>query len=66
MAGRLRTSPRNEVWPWPWSVRRRPTSPGAPTAGAGTSSCAETIRSALLDGGVDAPWSVDVDPESLL
>jgi primosomal protein N' len=21
---------------------------------------------ALLDGGVDAPWSVDVDPESLL
>jgi hypothetical protein len=20
----------------------------------------------LLDGGVDAPWSVDVDPESLL
>jgi primosomal protein N' len=21
---------------------------------------------ALLDGGLDAPWSVDVDPESLL
>jgi primosomal protein N' len=21
---------------------------------------------ALLDGGIDAPWSVDVDPESLL
>jgi primosomal protein N' len=21
---------------------------------------------AILDGGVDAPWSVDVDPESLL
>ena len=50
----------------PWSARRRPTSPGAPTAGAGTSSCAGHDPAPLLDGGVDAPWSVDVDPESLL
>ena len=44
----------------------RRTSPGAPTAGATTSSCAAPTRSRLLDGGLDAPWSVDVDPESLL
>ena len=50
----------------PSSGRRPPTSRGGPTAGAGTSSSAAPIRSRLLDGGVDAPWSVDVDPESLL
>ena len=39
--------------------------PGA-TAGASTSSCAGRIRSRFSTAAVDAPWSVDVDPESLL
>ena len=50
----------------PSSAPRRRTSPAAPTAGAGTSSSAGATPSALLGGGLDAPWSVDVDPESLL
>ena len=48
------------------SGRRRPTSPGATTAGGITWSCAATTRSACSDGDPGPPWSVDVDPESLL
>ncbi len=60
-AGRGARPPR-----WRSSARPRRTSPAGPIAGAGTSSCAATDPVALLDGGLDAPWSVDVDPESLL
>ena len=50
----------------PSSVRRRPTSPDAPAGGAGTSCSAATAPLELLDGAPGAPWSVDVDPDSLL
>ena len=50
----------------PSSVRPRPTSPDAADRWRWNVVLRGDDPVALLDGGVDAPWSVDVDPESLL
>jgi hypothetical protein len=42
------------------------TSPAVPTAGGWNIVLRVSGPTALLDGGLDAPWSIDVDPESLL
>ncbi len=66
MAERLRAAARDRGSASRWWGRRRRTSPGAVIAGASTSSCAGRTpwRSWIRCPG--APWSIDVDPESLL
>ena len=56
----------SSVCRWTSPVRRRPTSPAATTAGGSTWSCAATDPLAVLGEDPGPPWSVDVDPESLL